>query len=280
MSLSGAVSILLALGVLATPASGSTIIPADIADLAKAAQTIFAGTVISARSEWNATKTTIVTRVAFRDVTAVKGNLDSRRVELILSGGKVGDEQIITEGLPEFVQGGRYILLCRSEDLGSERNRYLPIIGLNQGYFPVRPGHRTGGAVVLDGAGREVVAIENGKLVVAGASTSLVSEQQGNAIDLPFTVSRAEPAKQDSLRAAAARTRTAGPSRPENRAMPTTPTKPDRNGAIPAPDWVPGSQRAVLTGVPAIRVLKSSEDPGTRMSEASFLSEIRRLMTP
>src|SRR5438093_973524 len=113
MCLARVISVLLALGALATPTSASIVIPRDISDLAKEAQTIFAGTVLSARSEWNAKRTTIVTRVAFRNVMVVKGNLDSRRVELMLSGGKVGDEQIVTEGQPEFAEDGRYIVLCR-----------------------------------------------------------------------------------------------------------------------------------------------------------------------
>ncbi len=280
MTRSRMIPVLLALAALATQTSASIVIPQDISGLAKEAKTIFAGTVSSVRSGWNAKRTTIVTHVTFKSVTVLKGNLDPRTVELTLSGGKVGDEEIVTEGQPEFSEGDRYIVLCRSEDLGSERNRYLPIIGLNQGYFRVRPGHRTGGPVVLDGAGREIVGIENGRLVVAGGSTIPVSRSQGTATDLPFTATRAEPTRQDSIPAARLGARPMRGSRPDHPAMPTSPTRPDHNRSVPAPDWVPGSQRAVMTGTPAIRVLSQTEDRGTRMSEVVFLSEIRRLMTP
>lgn len=262
------------------PAPASIVIPGDISQLAKEAKVIFAGTVASMRSEWNAGRTTIVTRVLFKHVTVVKGNPVQTRTELMISGGKVGDEQIITEGQPQFVEGGRYVLLCNSADLGSERNRYLPIIGLNQGFFPIRQDRRSGRAVVVDSGDREIAAIQRGKLVVVGRSADgeEISGSRPSAVDIPFTPGRGRARGRDSLG-----TRPTIPPRQPNTAgmaLPRSPNRPDRNETVPPADWVPGSQQVVLGGEPTVRVLDPGSDPGTRMSESQFLNEIRRLMAP
>jgi hypothetical protein len=234
--------------------------------------------VTSTNAEWSAGRTTIVTRVTFSNLSILKGSLDSHRVQLVLSGGRIGDEEIVTEGQPQFAEGGRYVVLCRSDDLGSERNRYIPIIGLNQGYFPIRQGHRSTGEIVFDAAGREVVGIENGRLMVASGEVAS-APSKGTAVDLPFTAPRMEATRSDSLLEARARVRTPRAPRPEKAATAIPPPTNSRGAAsVSPPDWVPGSQRAVMSDVPATRVLSPSEDPGSRMSETRFLNELRRLI--
>lgn len=261
-------------------APASMVVPGDISNLAKDAKVIFAGTVASIRSEWNAGRTTIVTKVLFKDVIMVKGDPAPVRTELTLSGGKVGDDEIVTEGQPQFLAGARYILLCNSTDLGSERNRYLPIIGLNQGFFPVRPNRRTGRPVVLDGGGREIVSIQNGKLVIVSPSLgeNVKAGPRPSAIDLPFTPRRGRPGGKDSLINRSNRPREQ--SNATGTAIPRSGNRPARNNSVPPVDWVRGSQHLVITGEPVVRVLDPGSDPGTRMSESQFLNEIRRLMTP
>ena len=265
--------------VLLHPASGLEV-PGDIALLAKEAKVILAGTVDSIGCEWNKGRTTIVTRIALRDVIVIKGSVDTNRTVLTLGGGRVGDEEIIREGEPHLRQGERYILLCSAADLGSELNSYLPIAGLNQGIFPVRPSRRTGRPVVIGNGDREVVGIEDGKLLVVDSDSSRAKPTlQGTAIDLPFIPGRwKRPSKRDSLARISA---VAHPHRKSAlAAIPKSGGDRRPSRPAPAPVWVPGSQRAVQSGEPTVRILDAASDRGTRMSESQFLDEMRRLSAP
>lgn len=266
-----------------TPAvSQSLVVPAEMSELAKEAKAIFAGTVSSTRAEWNACHSTIITRVTFTNLVVVKGAMNPDRAVLAISGGRVGDEEIVTEGQPRFVPGERYILLCNAADLGSERNRYLPIIGLNQGFFRIRSGHRTGSPVVVNGGDQEIVGIEGGQLVVvANPEHTALAERRGRVTDLPFIAERGKPPDPNDPRRKGPQKKSHScpapgiPSVPREQVL-----RAPESDSLQPPDWVPGSQRVVDKGVPTARILDPEADRGTRMTESEFLRELGRLASP
>lgn len=258
--------------------SSALVVPATISDLAKEARVIFAGTVTEASPEWNPRHTTIVTRVKFTRVVVIKGTVPSDNPTLTISEGRVGDEEIVTEGQPRFAAGDRCILLCNTSDLGSERNRYLPIVGISLGVFRVLISRSTGSRIVADAGGREIVGIENGQLVVVADTQPPRHEIVGAVTDLPLTAERGEPPDENDPRR-----KGAPPKRPSREApdIPEIPrdqvTRSKGSDSLPPADWVPGSQRVVDYGVPTVRVLDSKDDPGTRISESEFLTELTKL---
>lgn len=276
IGLASTVTILFCLSSQPAVSRASTVVPADISVLAKAAKVIFAGTVTSLRSEWTPEHTTIVTKVSFQSVVLVKGSPLANPAVLTISGGTVGDVQIGTEGQPQFVVGERYVLLCTSHDLGSPRNGYLPIIGLYQGFFPVKADPQTGRSVVYDHADRVVTSVEAGKLVVLGPDTSLGPDPAltASAKDIEFVPIVRETSERDSMAVEGASVA----AKTQIRAKARAGTHPAGRDSAFAVDWVLGSQRASVTGEPAVRSLDAQADPGTRLNEAEFIAAIKLLM--
>ncbi len=255
------------------PGNASTVVPMDLRQLTKAAGVIFIGTVSSVRSEWTERRTAIITRVAFDRVTTIKGHPPPGPIQLALSGGTVGKDQIITEGQPQFRVGGRYVLLCRSTDFGSERNAYLPILGLYEGFFQIHDDKRSGRMAVHDWADRPVTAIEDGRLVMVAAGPAPGGHGQIRPRAVDLDVYRAgDRAKRDSLPARLKEGE--GPPkqspRPNNRQRPSTQDRPIT--------WEPGSQRIEYYNLDPIRLVEPENDLGSRLSEGDFVNAIRSLM--
>jgi hypothetical protein len=142
-------------------------IPASLERIVKKAKLAFAGTVESVsyrRAEHNI----IVTHVVLSRVQFAKGKADRDSVALTLSGGRLDGHGGGPIGQPRFEVGGRYILL--TADFGSASNWYMPIVGLNQGFFRVK---RSTGSTeeIYDWDGRALVKLAGGHLVLVGTSS-------------------------------------------------------------------------------------------------------------
>ena len=138
----------------------------DLALIAKNADVIFAGTVDSVRYAMDPAGETALTRVYFGKVVYAKGTPRSEPLALTLRGGKTARDESFVVGQPEFEWSKRYIVMAHA-GLGSKENLYLPIIGLDAGFFRVIPDHRAGiGGRVYDGAYRPVAQIKGHHLVV------------------------------------------------------------------------------------------------------------------
>lgn len=259
--------------------SASVVVPMPLSYLAKHSAVIFAGTVNSISPGWNAQHTTIVTRIRFAGIEWVKGDSGQNSAVLSLRGGKVAGEEMGADGQPAFQLGQRYVLLLSSKELGSEHDGYYPIIGLYEGYFSIRSDTKTGRKVLVDSAGNEIVSVDGGKLVlVAEQATedhahSNRSAAKPSATDVPFTVNRVSPSRQDSL---AQSSRTPPPTpRPSQKRHPKVGAV--RQSGHVVTDWRPGSQRILLPEGAAAIIIDQASDPGTRLSEDQFLSKLREL---
>ena len=203
-------------------ADGSVVHHVSLRTLSKMAGVAFAGTVDS--TEVTILSGQIVTLVHFSNLRVAKGALAQDRLTLRMFGGTYGGIEDGVVDMPRFEQGRRYIVLARS-DLGSPRERFDPIIGLYQGFYPVQKDSLSGQESVHDWAMRPVAAVAAGHIVV--------------------------------VRPNVARPRSSGQERPTPRVGPmASPTAPD-NGS-------------------AADVLQRDEDPGTRVSEATFLELVRQ----
>jgi hypothetical protein len=151
---------------LVTPASATqTWTQLDLAFIAKEAGVIFAGTVDSVRYAMDPAGETALTRVYFGNLVYAKGNRKPGPLVLTLRGGNTKEGRSIVVDQPEFEDSKRYIVLAHA-DLGSKENLYLPIIGLDSGFFPVVPDSSTDVAHVYDSKYRPVVQIKGRHLVV------------------------------------------------------------------------------------------------------------------
>ena len=137
----------------------------NLAFIAKMAGVIFAGTVDSVRYAMDPAGETALTRVYFGNVVYAKGGPRPRSLALTLRGGRTAGDKSFVVGQPKFEKSKRYIVLARA-DLGSVKNLYLPIIGLDSGFFPVAPDSSTDVAHVYDSEYRPVVQIKGHHLVV------------------------------------------------------------------------------------------------------------------
>jgi len=126
---------------------------------------IFAGTVDSVRYAMDPAGETALTRVYFGDVVYAKGGPGPGPLALTLRGGKTAGSESFVVDQPKFEKSRRYIVLANA-DLGSAKNLYLPIIGLDSGFFPVVPDSSTYVAHVYDSKYRAVVQIKGHHLVV------------------------------------------------------------------------------------------------------------------
>src|SRR5436309_7136690 len=130
--------------------------PPSLAFLAKMAGVIFAGTVDSVRYAIDPAGETALTRVYFGNVVYAKGDPRPRPLALTLRGGRAAGDKSFAVVQPNCERSKRYIVLADA-DLGSSKNLYLPIIGLDSGFFPVAPDSSTYAAHVYDSERRPVV---------------------------------------------------------------------------------------------------------------------------
>ena len=113
--------LLLAFLAAASPAWAAQALAApSIEQLARQADIVVIGEVISATGEWAAGRATIQTRVALTVTESLKGTAASPLTFTHL-GGRVGDEASALGGGPEFVPGERVLVLLTRRRDGSLR---------------------------------------------------------------------------------------------------------------------------------------------------------------
>ncbi|MBV8899329.1 MAG: hypothetical protein JOY92_04360 [Verrucomicrobia bacterium] len=132
---------LLAAGALAAAANlslpqahGSSALPLNLRQIIQSAGIIADATVQSVNSYW-ATPSgaqTLRTKVTFQVNQAVKGSPGST-FTLEFLGGKVGEQSLTVEGVPQFQPGERYIIFSESP----AKAVVCPILGLDQGALRV-----------------------------------------------------------------------------------------------------------------------------------------------
>lgn len=137
-------------------ATATTVVRKSFAELCDEADLVFVGTVSEIAPRWrDRERMEIETRVAFTDVTAIRG-AGSGEVSLLFAGGELDGIREEIAGMPRFTPGQRVVILAR------EGSRISPIVGFHQGCFQVVEG--PAGPVVEDAEGRPVTGVEEGEL--------------------------------------------------------------------------------------------------------------------
>ncbi len=138
----------LALVLTAAPVKATTVIPPDFDHLVAQADYVVRAVVKAVTSELrtDGPHRHIVTKVEL-DVREVISGTPPQPLVLQLLGGKVGDEEMVVDGVPKFKVGDEDILFVH----GNGR-QFCPVVALTYGRFPVK----------RDDKGREYVARANG----------------------------------------------------------------------------------------------------------------------
>ena len=257
----------------ATSVRSTVVLRMNIAQMVKLADFIFAGTVTSIESHWDKDSTTIFTFVTFSDIKVIKGNQNEAELTLRFKGGIVGNEMIIVDGMPEFVGGGREVVLAYEEKPG----RYFSsaVVGLFQGRFTIKKDTLKGREIVVDSYGNPVVGSKGDELIFVVPTT----DTTGGKLSTFTPLTR--PVSLDSMGPISGQIET-----PQVREEPREPPKafsyqPTRSKPYlreqkkRANDstWVGIDYTWKPVGSPIL--LSPGEDPGTRFSEDQFLNLLK-----
>lgn len=98
----------------------------------------------------------IFTRVTLETSDEIKG-APGRIVEFLVAGGSLDRMTVVVPGLPEFREGGQYVLFLRK----GYQKAADPFIGVNQGFFRVVQDRESGREVLLNAEGNYVLGVEN-----------------------------------------------------------------------------------------------------------------------
>jgi hypothetical protein len=123
-------AIVTAVAVLAGPrAHATTLVPAELADLARAARVIVRGRIAAVEARSTDDRRAIETLVTLDPETYLKGSPASV-VRFRVPGGQIGRYRRVVVGAPQFAPGQRVIVFLAA------RSPAIPsVIGLNQGVF-------------------------------------------------------------------------------------------------------------------------------------------------
>ena len=253
---------LLILVYLPSRAFPATVIPMDFRQLVDLSGLVFAGTVTSVEGDWTPSHGQIITKVHFESISIAKGNRPNK-LTLNLLGGQVGSARMLVPGQPQFVVGKRYVVLS-FPDMGSDRNQYLPVVGLWQGIFSVD--EHSG--MVRNSDGMALVGLEGDNLVMVDESVNPPPAVQSDiaARGAESTDSLPIPHAVRSDRQPVIVLATPGGP---------PPTSAHRDQPTPSPQRQP-----IRFSRHPIKILPRSLDPGKRIREGEFLDIVRRLAGP
>lgn len=122
----GAVLVMVAVGLHAT-----TIVPADVSELARDARAIVRGRVVSVDGQWTEDRRTIETIVTLEVENYLKGSLGST-VRFRVPGGDLGRYRSVVVGAPQFAVDEHVVVF-----LGAIGPMVPFVVGFNQGVFRV-----------------------------------------------------------------------------------------------------------------------------------------------
>jgi hypothetical protein len=128
--------------VAAFPATGTTLLPADFAELVRGARAIAHGVVINTESTWVPGRRRIETLVTVAVRDYYKGDLGAR-IAVHVPGGRVGRYRSVLVGAPTLDRGEEVVLFLSARDLSTP---YL--LGLGQGVFRVSRSRESGDGLV------------------------------------------------------------------------------------------------------------------------------------
>ena len=146
------------------PISATTVDAPDIDSLISQSDYVVRAVVRSATAAWreHAGRPYIGTRVELEIREVIKGAPPSPLV-LDLIGGRVGEDELIIEGLPAFHAGEEHVLFVHGE-----QRKMFPLVALMHGVYPVIHEAKTGEAYVLRSNGQPLFSAEDVSLPMSG----------------------------------------------------------------------------------------------------------------
>jgi hypothetical protein len=101
----------------------------------------------------------IGTYVTFDDLQVLEGRYDAPTLTLRMKGGRVDNEILFVDGVPQFEPNERVVLFVQ----GNGRD-LVPLVGWSQGLFRLKPG-ANGETAVTDAAGHPVLAVKGNQVL-------------------------------------------------------------------------------------------------------------------
>jgi len=111
--------------------SATTLVPADMDELARDAGAIIRGRVVDTTAQWTADRRAIETVVTLEAEATLKGSLGAS-VRFVVPGGSLGRFRRIFVGAPQFAVGQHVVVF-----LGWQAPSYPHLLGLGQGVYRV-----------------------------------------------------------------------------------------------------------------------------------------------
>ncbi|MBI2813115.1 MAG: hypothetical protein HYX71_02380 [Opitutae bacterium] len=169
----------LLLVLLPRPAIATMVDAPDIDSLISQSDYIVRAVVKAATPEWreHAGRRYISTKVELEIREVIKGAPPARLV-LDLIGGRIGEEELVVEGLPRFGVGDDQILFVHGE-----QRKMFPLVALMHGVYPVFRDAKTGQDYVMRSNGRPLYSAQDVSLPM----TTPTAAQQQNSAARPMT---------------------------------------------------------------------------------------------
>ena len=123
--------VLCAVALLTARADATTLVPADLGELARDAGAIVRGRVTETAVQWTGDRRSIETVVTIETEASLKGSLGAS-VRFVVPGGSLGRYRRILVGAPEFSVGQHVVVF-----LGWRGPSFPYLLGLGQGVFRV-----------------------------------------------------------------------------------------------------------------------------------------------
>src|SRR5439155_21170493 len=153
------------------------------------ADLVFAGKVLSSRSEWRSvgTKRVIFTLVEYETQDVLKGH-GIKSVTLQFLGGTVGEVTMEVSGVPKFTVGERVILFVEKNGI-----QFCPLVGVFHGKFGLRIDEKTS---------RDIVLMHDGKPLRDVAEIGTGEEEEfGPRLQTLASLTNREPLSADDFKA-------------------------------------------------------------------------------
>ncbi|MBM3248418.1 MAG: hypothetical protein FJZ10_03225 [Candidatus Omnitrophica bacterium] len=148
-----------------TPAFATVLIGYEFDEIVAGSSEIIRATVVN-KTSGHAEDKRAYTHITFRTIESLKGDTKPQEeFTLTFLGGNLQDGKIyVIDGMPEFEVGDEVIVF-----LSDQQNPICPIKGWGQGLFKAKLGEN-GQKYLIDGYGKKVLDIKNGKLIKATAA--------------------------------------------------------------------------------------------------------------
>jgi hypothetical protein len=145
--------------------SSAAMIALTTQELTDSAEVVVVGTVVQTKAQWDADKSTILTRTFVRINETIKGKAEGI-LELEHIGGEIGEIGLRTSNQPFFFPDENVILFLRNAKNSTKSKRLFELVGMNQGKFTLHNSNKDkvegGGKIsgIIDGVAAEVDANE------------------------------------------------------------------------------------------------------------------------